>query len=324
MAYGLEVYNSDGVKIISTGETSYYVEKEGTLSPDASGTTVTDFSKVSSLSYAYYLDDSFLHDYSERTNVTTWSSSTTYSAGDHVVLSGSVTSGTRVYECLQANTNNSPSTGGTYDFGDQVYWRAKYIRNGYDRTNDALYSEIEGQNALIFFKLPNTSDVICRAQPITVRVNNGVYGGTISKTAIDLEVPLLTNRSSLNYALVRPLTDFTPTVTGYGMQLYNASGDTIHITSEKLAHIDNFANRIGINSTIVSSSSAINWVGLPFYSNTVVQGDYGSGGTTRYTNYIKRDTSTNWKNEVSTYNAGTTTYGNTNQIKTSFLVGRFD
>ena len=43
MAYGIEVTNSSGIKIISSDETSYYVYDEGTLSPDANGTTVTKF-----------------------------------------------------------------------------------------------------------------------------------------------------------------------------------------------------------------------------------------------------------------------------------------
>ncbi len=321
MSYGVEVYNSDGIKIISDGETSYYVAKEGTLSPDASGTTVTDFSNVSSLSYAYFIDDTYLVDYSS--NVSTWSSSTSYNEFDLVVKSGSATAGTKVYEAVKDNSGNDPNpSNSAYNYDDWEHWRTKVIRDNYDRTNDALYSEIEGQNAIIFFKLPSVGDVITRVFPYGVRY---WQDDTIPLNAIDFEVPILSNRSTLDYAIVRPLSDFTPSVSGYGMQVYDASGNTIHVTSEKLAHIDNFANQLGINSTITSSSSAVNWVGIPFYFYGRSKGDYNSASSGLYfSNYIKRDTSTNWKHQVDTFSAGQETFGNPNGIYINFFIGRFD
>lgn len=315
MAYGLEVYNSDGIKIISSGGTSYYVAKEGTLTPDASGTTVTNFSLTSSLSYAYFLDDSYLINYSERTNVSTWSNSTSYNEFDCVVKSGSVTSGTKIYEAVKDNAGNDPASS---TYGDSINWRAKYIRNNYDRANDALYSEIEGQNALIFFKLPSVGDVITRVFPF------GFLSDTFSPTLIDYEVPILSNRSTLDYAVVRPLTDFTPSVNGYGLQVYDAQGNTIHVTSEKLAHIDNFANQLGINSTITSSSSLINWVGIPFFFYGRRKSPYNSNYTA-FKNYIKRQSTTVWKHQVDTFSTGSDyTAGNTNQIHVNFFIGRMD
>lgn len=315
MAYGIEVFNSNGIKIISAGETSYYVAKEGTLSPDASGTTVTNYSLNSSLSYAYFLDDTYLLNYSEINNVSTWSSSTTYNEFDLVVMSGSVGAGTSVWEAIRQNTNKNPTTYAT-KVGN---WREKYIRDNYSRANDALYSEIEGQNALIFFKLPSVGDIITRYWPLGYNYDNNNFN------SIDYEVPVLSNRSTLDYAVIRPLTDFTPSVSGYGMQVYDAQGNTIHVTSEKLAHIDNFANDLGVNASITASSSAVNWVGIPFYFFGRRKEGYNTASNgTFFQNYIKRDTSTNWKHQVDTYAANEYTAGNPNQIYCKFFIGRFD
>ena len=311
MAYGIEVKNSDGIKIITDQETSYYVYEEGTLSPDASGTTVTNFSKVSSLNYAYYLSDFFLHNFNS--TVGTWNSSTNYSFGDLVIMSGTAGAGSLIYECTQANSNFTPAT-------NPRYWRKKYIRNSYNRVNSAIFSEMENKNALIFFKLPSVSDKIMTHYPSTKR------DFLVSSQASDIafEAPTITNLSSLDYAIIRPLTDFTPTTGGYGMEIYNASGDVIHVTNEKIAHIDNFGNEISQNSSITSSGSSIDWVCLPPQSRTYCQKDFNTNSSgTRYTNYITRDTSTNWKNEFFTYSAGTQTYGNT-ILGTNFLIGRMD
>jgi len=327
MAYGIEIYNSTGIKIVSTSETSYYVSKEGTITPDASGTTVTNFSNVSALSYAYYLDDSYLYNHNQISNVTTWSSSTTYSVGDYVVLSGTVTSNTAIYECLISNSNNHPTVVANVSpaddrfYGDSVYWRLKRVRNNYSRANDALFSEIENQNALIFFKLPSVGDVISRFSPFGILSN----GGSTATNAIDYEVPICSNLSSLEYAVVKPLTDFTPSVSGYGLQIYDASGNTLHVTDEKLAHIDNFANRIGVDATITSSSSTINWVGLPmfFFGNRLADYNNQNNGD-RFTNYIKRKSNVEWQHKVDRVTTNVYTYGNTSAIKASFFVGRFD
>lgn len=315
MAYGVEVFNSNGVKIISAGETSYYVAKEGTLTPDVSGTTATNFSLNSSLSYAYFLDDAFLRNYNEISNVSTWSSSTTYDEFDLVVKSGSVGAGTLVYEAIKQNTGNDPATYNTR-IGN---WRQMAIRDNYNRANDALYTEVEGQDALIFFKLPSVGDIITRYWP------RGYHYDYDNATSIDYEVPVLSNRSTLDYAVIRPLTDFTPSVSGYGMQVYDAQGDTIHVTSEKLAHIDNFANALGVNSSITASSSAVNWVGIPFYFFGRRKADYNTGNNgSTFQNYIKRDTATNWKHQVDTTVTSTYTQGDPNQIYCKFFIGRFD
>lgn len=312
MSYGIEVKNSAGVTVLSTDKTSYYVYEEGTLSPDVSGTEVTDFSNVSALSYAYFLDDRYLHDWSERTNVSTWNSSTTYNFNDFVVVSGTVVSETRVYQCLKTHSNQTPSGD-----GDGIYWRSKLMRNEYDRVNNAIYTEMENKNSLIFFKLPSVNDVIMK--------HVFSQGSFSNFNVIDFECPVITNLSSLSYAIIRPLTDFTPITTGYGMQVFDASGNTIHVSNDKLAHVDNIAVQIGINDTIQSSGSTINWVSLPDYSVTVCKGDYNTNSPgLKFTNYIKRASTTAWKNEVVTYAAGVQTYGDPQIIKTSFLIGRMD
>jgi len=315
MAYGIEVINSAGVKILDTEGTAYYVSKSGTLSYDATGTTVTNFSKVSSLNYAYYLSDFFRHDYSERTNVTLWNSSTSYTVGNYVSLTSPVVAGTAVYECLKNNTNVNPNA--SSNSGDYINWRRKFIRNNYDRQNDALFSEVEGKNALVFFKLPSVNDKITIGNP-TILVNSYPNG-------LEYEMPVLTNLSSLNYAVIRPLTDFTPTTGGYGMQVYDASGNTIHLTNEKFAHIDTFANRLTENSTVTSSSSTINWVCLPPFSIYAAGQEYNTQSNgQRFTNYVERTSNTVWRNTVFTYNAGTYTYGDPASIQSTFILGRMD
>lgn len=315
MAYGVEIINGAGVKILDTEGTAYYVSKSGTLSYDATGTTVTNFSKVSSLNYAYYLSDFFKHDYSERTNVTLWNSSTSYVVGDYVAKTSSVVANTLVYECLKDHSNVDPTA--TSNRGDNVYWRMKLIRNGYDRQNDALFSETEGENALVFFKLPSVNDKITIGNPTIL--NTGY------PTGLAYEMPVLTNLSSLSYSIIRPLTDFTPTTGGYGMQVYDASGNTIHLTNEKFAHIDTFANRLTENSTVTSSSSTINWVCLPPFSIYAAGQEYNTQSNgQRFTNYIERTANTTWKNVVYTYNAGTDTYGDPAIIQSTFILGRMD
>ena len=315
MAYGIEITNSAGIKILDTEGTAYYVSKSGTLSYDATGTTVTNFSKVSSLNYAYYLSDFFRHDYSERTNVTTWNSSTSYTVGNYVALTSSVVAGTAVYECLKNNTNVSPNT--NFGRGDNINWRRKFIRNNYDRQNDALFSEVEGENALVFFKLPSINDKITIGNPTILA---GSY-----PNGLEYEMPVLTNLSSLDYAVIRPLTDFTPTTGGYGMQVYDSSGNTIHLTNEKFAHIDTFANRLTENSTATSSGSTINWVCLPPFSIYAAGQEYNTqSGGKRFTNYIERTSNTVWRNTVFTYNAGTYTYGDSASIQSTFILGRMD
>jgi len=317
MSYGIEVKNSAGVTVLSTEKTSYYVYEEGTLSPDVSGTEVTDFSKVSALNYAYFLDDRYLHDWSERTNVSTWNSSTTYNFNDFVVVSGSIVSATRVYQCLKTHSNQDPRLNGDGVNGDGIYWRSKKMRDEYDRANNAIYTEMENKNSLIFFKLPNVNDVIMK--------HSFAQGNFSTYNEIDFECPVVTNLSSLSYVIIRPLTDFTPTTTGYGMQVFDASGNTIHVSNDKLAHVDNIAVQLGINSTIQSSGSTINWVSLPEYSVTVCNADYNTNPSgLRFTNYVKRSSTTAWKNEVITYAAGGQTYGDLQIIKTNFLIGRMD
>ena len=327
MAYGIEIYNSTGIKIVSTAETSYYVSKEGTITPDASGTAVTNFSNVSALSYAYYLDDSYLYDHNQISSVTTWNGSTTYSVGDYVIISGTVGSNSAIYECLVSNSNNHPtvvasaSSSSYIKEGDSVYWRLKRVRNNYSRANDALFSEIENQNALIFFKLPSVGDIISKFPPFGILTN----GESTATNAIDYEAPVCSNLSSLDYAVVKPLTDFTPSVSGYGLQIYDASGNTIHVTDEKLAHIDNFANRIGVDATITSSGSTINWVGLPmfFFGNRLADYNNQNNGD-RFTNYIKRKSNVEWQHKVDRVTTSVYTTGNTSAINASFFVGRFD
>lgn len=315
MAYGIEITNSAGIKILDTEGTAYYVSKSGSLSYDATGTTVTNFSKVSSLNYAYYLSDFFRHDYSERTNVTLWNNSTSYTVGNYVALTSSVVAGTAVYECLKNNTNVSPNTNSGR--GDNINWRRKFIRNSYDRQNDALFSEVEGENALVFFKLPSINDKITIGNPTILA---GSY-----PNGLEYEMPVLTNLSSLDYAVIRPLTDFTPTAGGYGMQVYDSSGDTIHLTNEKFAHVDTFANRLTAGSTVSSSGSAINWVCLPPFSIYAAGQEYNTTSNgLRYTNYIERTSSTGWRNTVYTYNAGTYTYGDSASIQSTFILGRMD
>lgn len=312
MSYGIEVINSAGVTVLSTNKTSYYVYEEGTLSPDVSGTEVTNLSNVSTLNYAYFLDDRYLHNWSERTNVSTWNSSTTYNFNDFVVISGAIVSETRVYQCLKTHSNQQPS-----GVGDGIYWRSKIMRDEYDRANNAIYTEMENKNALIFFKLPSVNDVIMKHSFSQENFSN--------LNVIDFECPVVTNLSSLSYAIIRPLTDFTPTTTGYGMQVFDASGNTLHVSNDKLAHIDNIAVQIGINNTIQSSGSTINWVSLPEYSVTVCKADYNTNSSgLKFTNYIKRASTTSWKNEVVTYSANKQTYGDPNIIKTSFFIGRMD
>lgn len=317
MAYGIEVTNSAGIKILDTEGTAYYVSKSGTLSYDATGTTVTDFSKVSSLNYAYYLSDFYRHDYSERTNVTTWNSTTSYTVGDYVALTSSVVAGTAVYECLKNNTNVDPNTNDGNS--DNINWRRKLIRNNYDRQNDALFSEVDGENALVFFKLPSINDKITIGNPTTL---SGSSQGSLSA-----EMPVLTNLSSLDYAVIRPLTDFTPTTGGYGMQVYDSNGNTIHLSNEKFAHIDTFANRLTEGSSVSSSGSAINWVCLPPFSIYAAAQEYNTAyNGKRYTNYIERTSSTGWRNTVFTYNitGGNYTYGDPDSIQSTFILGRMD
>ena len=214
MAYGIEVTNSSWVKVISSDETSYYVYDEGTLSPDASGTTVTNFSKVRSLNYAYFLCDFFLHNLNS--SVSVWSSSASYAFGDLVIMSGTATSGSTIYECTAPNSNFNPTT-------SLIYWRQKQIRGGYNRVNSAIYSEVERDNALIFFKLPSVSDKILAHYPGTFRDKLLNVNSNYNVTDICFEFPVITNLSSLKYAIIRPLTDFTPSTGGYGMEIYNSS-----------------------------------------------------------------------------------------------------
>ena len=179
---------------------------------------------------------------------------------------------------------------------------------------------MENKNALIFFKLPSVSDKIMRHYPSTTRD----FTASSQQTDIAFEAPTITNLSSLDYAIIRPLTDFTPSTGGYGMEIYNSSGDVIHVTNEKIAHIDNFGNEISEGSSITSSGSSIDWVCLPPQSRTYCQKDYNTNSSgTRYTNYITRDTSTTWKNEFYTYSAGTQTTGN-DILGTNFMIGRMD
>jgi hypothetical protein len=223
--------------------------------------------------------------------------------------------GTAVYECLKDNTNVNPNT--NFGAGDNINWRRKFIRNSYDRQNDAIFSEIEGENALVFFKLPNINDKITIGNPTIVNDNypNG----------LEYEMPVLTNLSSLDYAVIRPLTDFTPTTGGYGMQVYDSSGNTIHLTNEKFAHIDTFANRLTEGSAVSSSGSAVNWVCLPPFSIYAAGQDYNTQSSgKRFTNYVERTSSTGWRNTVFTYNAGTNTFGDPASIQSTFILGRMD
>ena len=299
MSYGVQFINNDGVVIIDDTQVGYFISETGTLTPD-----VTNYNEGSGSQNvcAYYLDNTYELDATEAATATVWNSSTTYAVGALVTRPSEPD---LVYSCLQENTNVDPDTAGSFfNTGDNINWVGRFKRT-FDIANSPIFSDNTEKETLIFFKLDTVGDEI-------TRMNNSAWYG-------DLNRPILTNITSLEYAIIKPITILGASASGYGMSVYNTSGDLIYLSNEKLAYIDNMVMNSDINDVSTVSSSSIDWVSVISQSR-VQESYYGSG--TLFTEVIRRESSTSYKHKVYTYSGPTNSYRDANwPIQLSYLTG---
>jgi len=304
MSYGVEFKNSDNVTVIDDSQIGYYVSDTGTISPDLSNYN----SGVSTLKYAYFLDDTYMINNNQISSSSSWNSGTTYSVGNLVYVGSVPSSGSNLYECIKVNSNINP-TASDID-GDGVNWVRRIIRS-YNRVNSAIWSNNNigtEHQSLLFFKLPNIGDEVARTE----------FHYQPSGTSY-LERPVISSRSSLQYAVIKPLNLITTSISGYGMAIFNSSSELVYLSNEKLCNIDNMASNISENATISSSSSNVNWASITI--PTKVNSSYNNSST-RFTQTIRRNGSTSWKNQIRTFSG--LSYTAAPNTQGTFLIGRMD
>jgi hypothetical protein len=228
--------------------------------------------------------------------------------GDLVYLGSTPVSGGNIYQCLKVNTNISPTA--TYTDGDGVNWVARVVRT-YNTVNTPISTDKMQAEVLVFFKLPDNGD------ELTLTFVDHFWE--------DLDPVIISNRSSLEYAVIKPLNHLSTTVSGYGMAIYNSSSELVYLSSEKICNINNMASDIAADATLTSSNANVNWA-CPTVPMVL---RYPTTSTsTRFSQTIKRVNSTTWQNKIHTFSASSlnTISSDTYAAKRqgTFLIGRMD